>query len=32
AWTSLTLNTLTSIQWKTTLFDHLASLPLSFFE
>ncbi|MDC8801778.1 ABC transporter transmembrane domain-containing protein, partial [Klebsiella pneumoniae] len=21
-----------SIQWKTTLFDHLASLPLSFFE
>ena len=28
--TSLTLNTLTSIQWKTTLFDHLASLPLSF--
>ncbi|HBT4634824.1 TPA: peptidase domain-containing ABC transporter [Klebsiella pneumoniae] len=32
AWTSLTLNTLTNIQWKTTLFDHLASLPLSFFE
>ena len=32
AWTSLTLNTLTSIQWKTTLFDHLMSLPLSFFE
>ncbi|MEM0653336.1 peptidase domain-containing ABC transporter [Klebsiella huaxiensis] len=31
-WTSLTLNTLTSIQWKTTLFDHLVSLPLSFFE
>lgn len=32
AWISLTLNTLTNIQWKTTLFDHLASLPLSFFE
>ena len=32
AWTSLTLNTLTDIQWKTTLFDHLVSLPLSFFE
>lgn len=32
AWTSLTLNTLTNIQWKTTLFDHLTSLPLSFFE
>lgn len=32
AWTSLTLNTLTNIQWKTTLFNHLASLPLSFFE
>lgn len=32
AWTSLTLNTLTNIQWKTTLFDHLMSLPLSFFE
>ncbi|TLU67872.1 peptidase domain-containing ABC transporter [Enterobacter sp. MF024] len=32
AWTSLTLNTLTDIQWKTTLFDHLSSLPLSFFE
>ncbi|MDU6355603.1 peptidase domain-containing ABC transporter [Klebsiella grimontii] len=32
AWTSLTLNTLTGIQWKTTLFDHLSSLPLSFFE
>jgi len=32
AWTSLTLNTLTNIQWKTTLFDHLAGLPLSFFE
>jgi ABC-type bacteriocin/lantibiotic exporter with double-glycine peptidase domain len=30
AWISLTLNTLTNIQWKTTLFDHLASLPLSF--
>ncbi len=32
AWTSLTLNTLTDIQWKTTLFDHLFSLPLTFFE
>ncbi|MBZ7667096.1 peptidase domain-containing ABC transporter [Klebsiella oxytoca] len=32
AWTSLTLNTLTNIQWQTTLFDHLTSLPLSFFE
>lgn len=32
AWTSLTLNTLTNIQWKTSLFDHLARLPLSFFE
>lgn len=32
AWTSLTLNTLTNIQWKTTLFDHLAGLPLAFFE
>ena len=32
AWTSLQLNTLTNIQWKTTLFDHLAKLPLSFFE
>ncbi|WP_058912475.1 peptidase domain-containing ABC transporter [Entomohabitans teleogrylli] len=32
AWTSLTLNTLTDIQWKTTLFDHLMSLPLTFFE
>ncbi|WP_330983307.1 MULTISPECIES: peptidase domain-containing ABC transporter [Enterobacterales] len=32
AWTSLTLNTLTNIQWKTTLFDHLLSLPLTFFE
>lgn len=31
-WTSLTLNTLTSIQWKTTLFDHLIRLPLAFFE
>ncbi|WP_159566135.1 peptidase domain-containing ABC transporter [Budvicia diplopodorum] len=31
-WTSLTLNTLTNIQWKTTLFDHLMSLPLDFFE
>lgn len=32
AWTSLTLNTLTNIQWKTSLFDHLTRLPLSFFE
>lgn len=32
AWTSLTLNTLTNIQWKTSLFDHLSRLPLSFFE
>lgn len=32
AWTSLTLNTLTNIQWKTSLFDHLTNLPLSFFE
>ncbi|CAH3983653.1 TPA: peptidase domain-containing ABC transporter [Klebsiella oxytoca] len=32
AWTSLTLNTLTNIQWKTSLFDHLVRLPLSFFE
>ncbi|WP_265102268.1 ABC transporter transmembrane domain-containing protein, partial [Klebsiella variicola] len=32
AWSSLTLNTLTNIQWKTTLFAHLESLPLSFFE
>jgi ATP-binding cassette subfamily B protein RaxB len=32
AWTSLKLNTLTNIQWKTSLFDHLTSLPLSFFE
>ncbi|WP_052284662.1 peptidase domain-containing ABC transporter [Kluyvera genomosp. 1] len=32
SWTSLTLNTLTNIQWKTSLFDHLTNLPLSFFE
>ncbi|MDP0947745.1 ABC transporter transmembrane domain-containing protein, partial [Klebsiella pneumoniae] len=32
AWTSLTLNKLTNIQWITTLFDHMESLPLSFFE
>ncbi|MBE8893624.1 peptidase domain-containing ABC transporter [Klebsiella grimontii] len=32
AWTSLKLNTLTDIQWKTTLFDHLMSLSLNFFE
>lgn len=32
AWTSITLSTLTDVQWKTTLFDHLMKLPLSFFE
>ena len=32
SWTSLTLNTLTNIQWKTSLFNHLTNLPLSFFE
>ncbi len=32
AWVSLKLNTLTDIQWKTSFFDHLFSLPLSFFE
>jgi len=32
AWTSIALATLTDIQWKTTLFDHLIKLPLSFFE
>ncbi|MDP1165064.1 ABC transporter transmembrane domain-containing protein, partial [Klebsiella pneumoniae] len=32
AWTSLTLNTLTNIQWKKTLFDHLTSLRFSFFD
>jgi len=32
AWISLKLNTLTDIQWKTSFFDHLLSLPLSFFE
>lgn len=32
AWTSIVLSTLTDIQWKTTLFDHLLTLPLSFFE
>ncbi|KAB8310078.1 peptidase domain-containing ABC transporter [Erwinia endophytica] len=32
AWTSITLGTLTDVQWKTTLFDHLMKLPLSFFE
>lgn len=32
AWVSLKLNTLTDVQWKTSFFDHLMSLPLSFFE
>ncbi len=32
AWISITLGTLTDVQWKTTLFDHLMKLPLSFFE
>lgn len=32
AWMSLKLNTLTDVQWKTSFFDHLLSLPLSFFE
>lgn len=32
AWISLMLNTFTNIQWKTSLFDHLMSLPLSYFE
>lgn len=32
AWTSIVLGTLTDVQWKTTLFDHLLKLPLSFFE
>ncbi|WP_428944989.1 peptidase domain-containing ABC transporter [Pantoea sp. FN060301] len=32
AWTSIALGTLTDVQWKTTLFDHLMKLPLSFFE
>jgi ATP-binding cassette subfamily B protein RaxB len=32
AWTSIQLGTLTDIQWKTTLFDHLMKLPLAFFE
>ncbi|ARD59178.1 colicin V synthesis protein [Kosakonia radicincitans DSM 16656] len=32
AWVSLKLNTLTDIQWKTSFFDHLLSLPLAFFE
>lgn len=32
AWTSIVLGTLTDVQWKTTLFDHLIKLPLSFFE
>lgn len=32
AWTSIVLTTLTDVQWKTTLFDHLMKLPLSFFE
>ncbi|MEB8236744.1 peptidase domain-containing ABC transporter [Raoultella ornithinolytica] len=32
AWVSLKLNTLTDVQWKTSFFDHLMSLPLAFFE
>ena len=32
AWISLKLNTYTDIQWKTSFFDHLMSLPLAFFE
>ncbi len=32
AWVSLKLNTLTDVQWKTSFFDHLLSLPLAFFE
>ncbi len=32
AWVSIKLGTLTDIQWKATLFDHLMKLPLSFFE
>lgn len=32
AWTSIVLGTMTEIQWKTTLFDHLLTLPLPFFE
>lgn len=32
AWVSLKLNTLTDVQWKTSFFDHLFSLPLAFFE
>jgi len=32
AWVSLRLNTLTDVQWKTSFFDHLLSLPLAFFE
>jgi len=32
AWVSLKLNTYTDIQWKTSFFDHLLSLPLAFFE
>lgn len=30
AWVSLKLNTLTDVQWKTSFFDHLMSLPLAF--
>lgn len=32
AWISIVLGTLTDIQWKTTLFEHLMKLPLDFFE
>nr|WP_314422659.1 peptidase domain-containing ABC transporter [uncultured Erwinia sp.] len=32
AWVSLKLDTYTDIQWKTSFFDHLLSLQLSFFE
>lgn len=32
AWVSLKLNTLADVQWKTSFFDHLMSLPLAFFE
>lgn len=30
AWISIVLGTLTDIQWKTTLFEHLLKLPLDF--
>lgn len=32
AWVSLTISTYIDIQWKSSLFDHLLKLPLSFFE